>query len=260
MLSAALGASGMNASKVVFGAWAIGGWKWGGSDADESIQAIRAGLDAGINCIDTAAVYGFGLSEQLVGEAIKGYAREEIILATKCGLRWDIETPTLHAVSEGKHIYRTLDRESILWEVEQSLKRLGTDYIDLYQTHWPDPETATEEVLDTFDELMKSGSVRAVGFCNAPGSDLNIAGPRVGFCSDQEKYSLLDRLQDRENLPAVQEHELAFLAYSPLAQGLLTGTVTQDRVFTESDLRFDNPRFSQTSRARVDKVIAPCRL
>ena len=254
MLSRPLGNTDLVASNVVFGAWAIGGWKWGGTDAQQSIAAIRAALDSGVNCIDTAAVYGFGVSEQLVGEAIKGYAREEILLATKCGLRWDIETKTLHAESEGKRIFRTLDRDSILWEVEQSLERLGTDYIDLYQTHWPDPVTPAEDVMATFDELINSGKVRSVGFCNSSVEDLKKVGTSVGFCSDQEKYSLLDRERDADNLAAVQELGLAFLAYSPLAQGLLTGAVTKDRQFSKTDLRTDNPRFSNTSRARVAKV------
>jgi len=255
VLSRPFGSSGISASSVVFGAWAIGGWKWGGTDADESVASIRAALDAGVDCIDTAAVYGFGLSEQLVGEAIKGYAREEIILATKCGLRWDIETPTLHAESEGKRIFRTLSRDSILWEVEESLKRLGTDYIDLYQTHWPDPETPTEDVLDTFEELVKSGKVRAVGFSNSTSDDVVIGAKRKPFCTDQEKYSLLDREQDSNNLPVVQASGLSFLAYSPLAQGLLTGAVTPDRKFADSDLRCENPRFSPVSRERVASVV-----
>ena len=254
MLSRPLGNTELMASNVVFGAWAIGGWKWGGTDADESIAAIRAALDAGVNCIDTAAVYGFGLSEQLVGQAIKGYAREEILLATKCGLRWDIETPALHAESEGKRIFRTLSRDSIHWEVDQSLQRLGTDYIDLYQTHWSDPNTPADEVLETFDELMKSGKVRAVGFCNSSAEDLASGGAKVGFASDQEKYSLLDRERDADNLPVVEDYGLSFLAYSPLAQGLLTGAVTHDRQFSNTDLRTGNPRFSATSRTRVAKV------
>ncbi len=256
MLSRSLGNTELVASNVVFGAWAIGGWKWGGTDADESIAAIRAALDAGINCIDTAAVYGFGLSERLVGKAIEGYAREEILVATKCGLRWDIETPTLHAESEGKRIFRTLTAESIHWEVDQSLERLGTDYIDLYQTHWPDPETPATDVLNTFEDLMKSGKVRAVGFCNSTASDIALGAASVGFCTDQEKYSALDQERNADNLPVVQEHGLSFLAYSPLAQGLLTGTVTANRQFPETDLRSNNPRFSQLSRERVAQVVS----
>lgn len=255
MLSRLLGNSEITASGVVFGAWAIGGWKWGGTDAKESVSAIGAALDAGINCIDTAAVYGFGLSEQLVGEAIKGRQRNDIVIATKCGLRWDMETPTLHAESEGKRIFRTLNRESILWEVDESLKRLGTDYIDLYQTHWPDPNTDVDEVLDTLDDLVQMGKVRAFGFCNSSAEDLIVGSRRTAFCSDQEKYSALDREQESVNLPAVRKHGLAFLAYSPLAQGLLTGAVTADRQFAENDLRAQNPRFSAKSRQHVNDVV-----
>jgi len=251
-----LGQSDLNASTIIFGAWAIGGWKWGGTDAKASIDAIRAALDSGVNCIDTAPVYGFGVSEELVGEAIKGRAREEIILATKCGLRWDTESPVLHAESEGHRIFRTLTRDSILWEVEQSLRRLGTDYIDLYQTHWPDPETPSADVLTTFDELVTSGKVRTVGFCNSQTEDLITAASRPNFCTDQEKYNLFDREQDTGNLPVVQECGLGFLAYSPLAQGLLTGSVTADRHFPENDLRANQPRFSQTSRARVAEMLS----
>lgn len=255
MLFEPLGQSDINASRIVFGAWAIGGWKWGGTDADQSISAIRAALDSGMNCIDTAAVYGFGLSEQLVGEAIKPYKRQDIVIATKCGLRWDVETPTLHAESEGKKIYRTLSRESIQWEVNESLTRLGTDYIDLYQTHWPDPLTPADDVLDTFDELISSGKVRAVGFCNSAKADLEVAISRLSFCSDQEKYSMVDREQESANLPVVRSNQLAFLAYSPLAQGLLTGAVTADRTFAPSDLRHGNPRFSEVSRRRISALL-----
>jgi len=255
MLKRSLGKSDLQASTVVFGAWAIGGWKWGGTNANDSVAAIRAALDAGVNCIDTAPVYGFGLSEELVGEAIKNRPRENLLLATKCGLRWDSESPVLHAESEGKRIFRTLSRDSILHEVEQSLQRLGTDYIDLYQTHWPDPQTPTAEVLHTFNELMQSGKVRAVGFCNSSTDDLAQASNNSGFCTDQEKYNLFDREQDQANLPLVQEKGLGFLAYSPLAQGLLTGAVTPSRQFPDNDLRANQARFSRVSREHVADML-----
>ena len=153
MNSRELGKGGIQASSVAFGAWAIGGWKWGGADAEASVKAVQASLDAGVNLIDTAAVYGFGLSEEIVGKAIAGRTRADIVIATKCGLRWDRESATLHAESEGKRIFRTLDAQSIRWELEQSLTRLKTDYIDLYQTHWPDPATDLAEVVGTLDNL-----------------------------------------------------------------------------------------------------------
>ncbi len=252
-----LGASGIDASVVAFGAWAIGGWKWGGTDAKQSIAAIHAALDSGINFIDTAAVYGFGFSEELVGKALEGVDRSKVIVASKCGLRWDIESPTLHAQSEGKSIYRSLNKESIMWEVEQSLQRLKTDYIDLYQTHWPDPSTPPEDVMQTLLELKEQGKVRAVGFCNAELAHLEGAAKVAPMDTDQERYSLLDRERDSDNLPYCEKNALAFLAYSPIAQGLLSAKMDPGRTFGEGDLRIGNPRFSNENRQAINDLLAP---
>ena len=253
----ALGSSGIEASAVAFGAWAIGGWKWGGTDAERSVRAIRAALDAGVTMIDTAAVYGFGLSEELVGRAIAGRPREQIVLATKCGLRWDVESPTLHAESEGRRIYRSLAPDSIREELGRSLERLGVEHIDLYQTHWPDPETPLEAVIDTLDALVAEGLIRAWGFCNSDAESLGIAIEQGSPASDQERYSLLDREQDALNLPLCRTEGLAFLAYSPIAQGLLTGRIDARREFAESDLRHANPRFEPRVLEAVQAVLAP---
>jgi len=257
MQKRSLGKHGMDASVVAFGAWAIGGWKWGGTDAKASVKSVQAALDADVDLIDTAAVYGFGLSEQIVGEAIKGRKRDEIILATKCGLRWDIETPTLHNRSDEHVIYRTLDDASIRWELQQSLERLGTDYIDLYQTHWPDPETDIAAVVDTLDSLRKEGVIRAWGLCNETPEALSKAVELGNIATDQERYSLLDREQDALNLPVCEEKELGFLCYSPMAQGLLTGSIDGKRKFKEGDLRIGNPRFSPAALDAVQTVLAP---
>lgn len=252
-----LGKHGMQASVVAFGAWAIGGWKWGGADADASVKAVQASLDAGVDLIDTAAVYGFGLSEEIVGKAIAGRKREDIILATKCGLRWDMESATLHAESEGKRIFRTLDETSVRQEFEQSCQRLGTDYIDLYQTHWPDPETELADVVATLEALRGEGKIRAWGLCNET-PDRLVEAARLGALStDQERYSLLDREQDSANLPVCQEFELGFLCYSPIAQGLLTGKMDSKREFAEGDLRTGNPRFKPAVLDAVQAVLAP---
>ena len=252
-----LGQSGIQASVVAFGAWAIGGWRWGGTDAEKSVQAIRAALDAGVNFIDTAAVYGFGVSEELVGQAIQGRPRDQIVLATKCGLRWDIETPTLHASSDEQHkIYRTLRADSIRWEVEQSLRRLGTDHIDLYQPHWLDPLTPNAEAMNTLLDLKAEGKIRAIGVCNASAEELaefRASGP---LDSDQERYNMLDRARDLDNLPYCLEQGMAFLAYSPMAQGLLTGKIGPERVFPSDDIRHDNPKFSPENRQRVADLLA----
>jgi len=252
-----LGKHGMDASVVAFGAWAIGGWKWGGADATASVKAVQAGLDAGVDLIDTAAVYGFGLSEQIVGEAIKDRKRDDIVLATKCGLRWDIKTDTLHAKSAEKEIYRTLSDESIRWELQESLTRLGTDYIDLYQTHWPDPQTPIKSVVSTMDALVKEGLIRAWGLCNESPERLQVAADAGNLATDQERYSLLDRDQDNANLPVCEKNDLGFLCYSPIAQGLLTGKIDEKRQFSNDDLRIGNPRFSPSALEAVQTVLAP---
>lgn len=252
-----LGKHGMPASVVAFGAWAIGGWKWGGADAEASIKAVQASLDAGVDFIDTAAVYGFGLSEEIVGRAIQGRARDKIIVATKCGLRWDVETATLHAESEGKRIFRSLQDQSIRWELEQSLARLGTDYIDLYQTHWPDPQTELESVVATMEALKAEGRIRAWGFCNETPERLAEAVRLGPINTDQERYSMLDREQDTANLPICESSDIGFLCYSPIAQGLLTGRIDRRRQFPEGDLRRDNPRFTPAVLDAVQAVLAP---
>ena len=252
-----IGTSGVEAATVAFGAWAIGGWKWGGTDADASIRAIRAALDAGMTMIDTAAVYGFGLSEELVGRAIEGRPRDEIVVATKCGLRWDVESPTLHAESEGRRIVRTLAPDSIRHELDASLARLGVEHVDLYQTHWPDPATPLEAVVETLEALVAEGKIRAWGFCNSDPDALGVALEHGSPASDQERYSLLDREQDARNLPLCIERRLAFLAYSPIAQGLLTGRIDGRREFAEGDLRRGNARFAPPVLDAVQAVLAP---
>ncbi|MEE9335126.1 MAG: aldo/keto reductase [Granulosicoccaceae bacterium] len=257
MKQAELGRSGINASVVAFGAWAIGGWKWGGTDAKQSVAALQAGMDAGINLIDGAAVYGFGLSEELVGEAIKHKPRDEVVIISKCGLRWDIESTTLHAESEGKRIFRTHAAESIVWEVEQSLQRLGTDYIDAYLTHWPDPLVPVEDLAATMESLVAAGKIRTWGMCNSSPEDIAVALKSDSFSIDQEKYSMLDRQQDIQNLPACVQNRLAFLAYSPMAKGLLTGRINKQREYSSGDQRIENPRFTSEALDALQVLLQP---
>jgi len=252
-----IGTSGIDASVVAFGAWAIGGWKWGGTDANAAIEAIDAAIAEGINFIDTAAVYGFGLSEELVGKAIQKHQRDKLVIATKCGLRWDKESAHLHAETDGKRIFRTLNSDSIVFELDESLRRLQTDYVDLYQTHWPDPHSAPEDVIQTLIDLKTAGKIRAIGFCNASVSDLE-AGLATGQLDvDQERYSLLDRERDIDNLPICEKNNLSFLAYSPMAQGLLTDKLGASRVYNKGDLRLGNPRFSEKNIGAIAEVLAP---
>jgi methylglyoxal reductase len=245
-----LGASGIEASVVALGAWAIGGWLWGGTDERNSVEAIQAGIDAGINRVDTAPAYGMGLSETIVGKAITG-RRGQAVIATKCGLVWHTEKGTPQVSQNGKMLNRYLRPESIRYEVEQSLKRLNTDYIDLYQTHWQDETAPIEETMTTLLDLKREGKIRAIGVSNARVEQIE-AYRRVGpVDSGQERYSMLDRDLENEYLPYARKHNIAVLAYSPLANGLLTGKIGLDRKFPEGDLRHSRPRFSVESRKQV---------
>ena len=245
-----LGASGIEASVVGLGAWAIGGWLWGGTDERKSVEAIHAAIDGGINFIDTAPAYGMGLSESIVGKALAG-RRSQVVIATKCGLVWHSEKGTAHITQDGKPLHRYLGPESIRYEVEQSLKRLNTDYIDLYQTHWQDETTPIEETMTTLLDLKREGKIRAIGVSNAKLEQIE-AYRRVGpVDSGQERYSMLDRGLESEYLPYALKNNIAVLAYSPLAFGLLTGKVGPDREFPEDDIRHKHPRFSVESRKQV---------
>ncbi len=245
-----LGGSGIEASVVAFGAWAVGGWFWGGADDQESIAAIRQAIDAGITLIDTAPAYGLGHSERIVGEAVKG-RRDQVVLATKCGLVWHTDKGTHFLDELGKPIHRYLGPESIRYEVEQSLRRLQTDVIDLYQTHWQDPTTPIEETMATLLELKGEGKIRAIGVSNATVAQMDEYRAEGPLDSDQEKYSMLDRGLEAEQLPYCKSNNIAMLAYSPLAQGLLTGKVSVERELAEDDLRALNPRFAPAGRERI---------
>ena len=203
MLYRKLGSSGIEVSTVGLGAWAIGGWMWGGTEEGKSIAAIHAALDRGINLIDTAPAYGLGRSEEIVGQAIHG-RRDRVVLATKCGLVWDREEGQFFFHSDDKgatpgpskyKLFRNLRPDSIRAELERSLERLSTDYVDLYQTHWPDPTTPIAETVDVLLDLKGQGKIRAIGVSNANRQQLQAYG-RID--SDQERYSLLDR-QIEEN-------------------------------------------------------------
>ncbi len=248
MIYRELGDSAIEVSAVAFGAWAIGGWMWGGTDEDEAIDAIHAALDAGVNLIDTAPIYGLGRSEEIIGRAVRD-RRDQVVLATKCGMIWDREEGEFffHAnrlgitqqPSEIK-VYKCLRPESIRQELERSLKRLGTDHVDLYQTHWQESTTPIADTMDELLRLKREGKIRAIGVCNANVEQMRAYGP---IDSDQEKLSLLDRKIEEENLPYCRRENIAVLAYSPLAGGLLTGRIRPDRQFAPGDLRRNNRRF-----------------
>lgn len=249
-----LGTSGLSASVVAIGTWAIGGWRWGGTDEAESIRAIHAALDAGINFLDTAPAYGLGLSEEIVGKALKG-KRDQAVIATKCGMVWHTDQGTYFLDQYNKPIHKYLGPESIRYEVELSLQRLQTDYIDLYQTHWQDITTPIEETMGELVRLKEEGKIRAIGVCNATVDEMERYRKLGAVDSDQEKYSMLDRKPEDTNLPWCREQQVAFLAYSPLAQGLLTGKMGPDRVFSSDDQRSSNPRYAVENRVRIQSLL-----
>jgi methylglyoxal reductase len=254
MITRTLGQSGIQASIVGLGTWAMGGWLWGGADEAKSIAAIQASLDEGINFIDTAPAYGLGLAETVVGKAVAA-RRDKAVIATKAGLVWHTNKGTHFFDQGGKPVHRYLGPESIRYEIEQSLRRLNTDYIDLYQTHWQDSTTRIEDTMKTLLDLKREGKIRAIGVSNATIEQID-EYRRVGpVDSAQEKYSMLDRELEPAYLPYTLRHSIAVLAYSPLANGLLTGKVPPDRTFPADDLRYNNPRFSVESRRTVQAML-----
>ncbi len=236
-----LGKSGIKVPTVIAGAWAMGGWCWGGSDEAAAIEAIHAAIDEGMNCIDTAPAYGFGLSEEIIGKAIQG-RRDQVIIATKCGLRWDSEEGEFFFDAQDNagsplKIYKNLKPAGIIQECEDSLKRLGVDTIDLYQCHWPDKTTPLEDTMPALLKLQEQGKIRAIGVSNFTPEMMETC---LGFGrieSDQPKYNLLSRGIEKDVLPFCRKKQIGVITYSSLELGLLTGKVTMDRVFPQDDIR-----------------------
>lgn len=236
-----LGNSDIEVPVVIFGAWAIGGWYWGGADDKVSTAAIEKALDVGINCFDTAPGYGNGHSEEVLGRALEG-KRQQVVIATKCGLRWDDSEghfffETTDSSGNVRRVYRNLSRDSIIYECEQSLERLKTDFIDLYQCHWPDETTPLEETMEALIKLKKEGKIRAIGVSNFTTEMIRECLRYNDIASDQPKYNLLARDIEKDVLPFCKEHNIGIISYGPIAQGLLTGKVTMDRKFHKDDLR-----------------------
>lgn len=254
-----IGKSGISASAVGLGTWAIGGWMWGGTDERESVRAIQASIDAGLSLIDTAPAYGLGRSETIVGAAIKG-KRDRVVIATKCGLNWHSSKGNYFFDQDGKPVHRYLGADGIAHEVEQSLRRLGTDHIDLYITHWQDPTTPIAETMAALEKLKATGKIRAIGASNISAENLGRYIDAGQLDAIQERYSMIDREIEGNLLPITRRHDVATLSYSSLALGLLTGTIDPARTFNGDDQRKDNPRFSMDNRekvARLKQAIAP---
>ena len=253
-----IGASGIRASAVGLGTWAIGGWMWGGTDEAKSIAAIQASIDEGISLIDTAPAYGQGVSEEIVGKAIKG-RRDKVVLSTKCGLVWHTRKGNHFFDVEGSPVHRYLGVDSIAYEVEESLKRLGTDHIDHYITHWQDPTTPVEETVEALEKLKQQGKIRSIGASNVSADDLNAYLAAGGLDAIQEEYNMVKRDIEETLLPVCLKNNVSVLSYSSLALGLLSGKIGPDRAFEGDDLRKDNPRFSISNREKVARLMETIR-
>lgn len=259
MLVREIGSSGVRASAVGLGTWAIGGWMWGGTDEAKSIAAIQAAIDEGISLIDTAPAYGQGVAEEIVGKAIKG-RRDKVVLATKCGLVWHTRKGNHFFDYGDAPVHRYLGADSIRHELELSLKRLGTDHIDHYITHWQDATTPIAETMAALEALKTEGKIRSIGASNLSAAELDSYIANGGLDAIQEEYSMVKRDVETTLLPIAKRHEVSTLSYSSLALGLLSGKIGPDRVFEGDDLRKDNPRFSRANREKVAwlmEAIAP---
>jgi aryl-alcohol dehydrogenase-like predicted oxidoreductase len=222
----------LNVSRVAIGTWAIGGWMWGGTNEAESVATIRAAFAHGINFIDTAPVYGFGRSEEIVGKAIADGLRQHVILATKVGLEWH----------DGK-ITRNGSRARIMREIDDSLRRLRTDTIDIYQVHWPDPRVPMEETAKAMGELYEQGKIRAIGVSNFSVEQMEQFRSTAPLHVLQPPYNLFERAIEAEILPYCRKHAIATLGYGALCRGLLSGRMRADTKFEGDDLRRNDPKF-----------------
>jgi len=237
-----LGQTEIKLSAITFGAWAIGGWMWGGSVKKDALQAIQASYEAGVTTIDTAPVYGQGYSEELVGEAIKGIPRDKVQILTKFGMRWDDNRGDFAFKSEDNNgkpieVYRYSGKQSVIDECEASLKRLGTDYIDLYQIHWADPTTPIAETMEALNQLLLDGKIRAAGVCNYNKTQMEEAEKTIRLSSNQVPYSMVERSIEEELLPYCLQNQKSIIAYSPLQRGILTGKIKPGHQFAPGDHR-----------------------
>ncbi|ATP56557.1 aldo/keto reductase [Pedobacter ginsengisoli] len=255
-----LGKTDLNLSAITYGAFAIGGNMWGGNEQQDSIDAVHASLDHGVTSLDTAPFYGFGLSEELIGQAIKGKDRTKIQLLSKFGLVWDGSNNGkgeffFDANDNGKTlpVYKYTAKANIIKEVEESLKRLGTDYLDLLQLHWPDATTPISETMEALESLIQQGKIRAAGVSNYSLDQLKEAEKSISLASNQLSYSMLNRAIEKDVIPYTIENNIGIIAYSPLERGLLTGKYFKDATLKSDDHR--NGYFGQFDPEKVKSFL-----
>lgn len=250
-----LGKSDVEVTELAFGAWAIGGWLWGGADSDEAIKAIETAVDNGMTTIDTAAVYGFGLSEELVGKAVKG-KRSKVQILTKFGMIWDGKMGKFYFSTKDNNgndidIYNYSSRDRVIMDCEASLKRLGTDYIDLYQIHWPDATTPVSETMEALEMLIQKGKIRAGAVSNYSVDLMKEAIKTLPIASNQVPYSMVNRGIEKDIIPFCIENNIGILAYSPLQRGLLTGKIKKGHSFGKGDSRPDTLYYREPNLSRI---------
>ncbi len=233
----------MKVSRIALGTWAIGGWMWGGTDEQESIRTIHAALDKGISVIDTAPVYGFGRSEEIVGKAVREYGRrDQLFISTKATLEWQ----------DGK-VFRNSTPERINQEIEDSLRRLQTDYIDIYFVHWPDPLVPFEETAGAMKQLMDQGKIRAIGVSNYSPDQMESFRRAAPIHLSQPPYNLFERQIEEKEKEYCHDNNIALMTYGALCRGMLSGKMSKDREFTGDDLRQYDPKFQEE---RFDQYLA----
>lgn len=255
-----LGDSDLNVSVITFGAWAAGGWMWGKTERSQAVDAIRSAYDQGVTSIDTAPIYGQGTSEEIVGEAIKDIPRDQVQILTKFGMRWDTSRGDFFFASKdnsGKDIdiYKYAGKESVIKECEDSLKRLKTDYIDLYQIHWNDSTTPIIETFEAVARLIEQGKVRHAGVCNYTAAQMAEAEKAVKLVSNQIPFSMVNRKVEDETVPYCIANNKSVLAYSPLERGLLTGKIKPGQQFQEGDHRSTNRFFTEESILKTNAYL-----
>ncbi|WP_315821907.1 aldo/keto reductase [Paraflavitalea speifideaquila] len=255
-----LGETDLQLSAITFGAWAIGGWMWGGSDRKEAVKAIQASYGEGVTSIDTAPAYGQGLSEEIVAEAIQGIPRDKVQLLTKFGLRWDVKEGVFFfksqdAAGNDLDIYKLASKASVIKECEDCLRRLKTDYIDLFQIHWADESTPIAETMEALALLQQQGKIRAAGVCNYSTDQMKEAARTISLASNQVPYSMVLRDIEQELVPYALENKKSIIAYSPLQRGLLTGKIKPGYQFGEGDTREGNRFYTEESIVRVNAML-----
>ncbi len=255
-----LGDSDLNVSVITFGAWAAGGWMWGKTERSQAVAAIRSAYDQGVTSIDTAPIYGQGTSEEIVGEAINDIPRDQVQILTKFGMRWDTSRGDFFFASKdnsGKDIdiYKYAGKESVIKECEDSLKRLKTDYIDLYQIHWNDSTTPIIETFEAVARLIEQGKVRHAGVCNYTAAQMAEAEKAVKLVSNQIPFSMVNKKVEDETVPYCIANNKSVLAYSPLERGLLTGKIKPGQKFQEGDHRSTNRFFTEESILKTNAFL-----